>query len=526
MLGGLGWNDLQEQDGDEENENEHNIEKEKPQRKRKQNTSAAQYIEKNPVALNISSSDSDFEVDPLYRHPFAAFDEGGVENLLLNQLCVKDDFCALLLDATSILRGGDLLHEYQNMKTQEVKGTLLQANFQCLEICDSFATFCFDADITRESKDFCNSNTCIYDEQWCKDAMKDSSIALSAEYSMLQHHVMSESNFQEDPEVHCPTAFEAIEEADVQEADETVAVCGDMKMVEVLHSNPGLIPNFCDKEGDLRLSEALAPSEYSYLNPSVLSTWAGPLHWKIKTGTKDSKNVERDQNSNKPGTRQLVQQQWINFGLVLDDNLLCKGKASFQLKAFTEDAVRLNTLPRDDHAALDVVFKLFMRPGWQVTRHGNVPSQFTSMKDEAEDMELQDDLDSDLHNDLDSVTQSEIDEFAPMQQQEDSLGGFENLLVEVPKKVEQVHIEYAHSAKQVDVKRLKKEMWNILESYPADTTLNVLCQKLPQVVPITSANNLSIPICFVCLLHLANEKGLKLYSNELMNDCCIQLSSI
>lgn len=50
-------------------------------------------------------------------------------------------------------------------------------------------------------------------------------------------------------------------------------------------------------------------------------------------------------------------------------------------------------------------------------------------------LQLQDDLDSDLHNDLDSVTQSEIDEFAPMQQQEDSLGGFENLLVEVPKKV-------------------------------------------------------------------------------------------
>ena len=42
-------------------------------------------------------------------------------------------------------------------------------------------------------------------------------------------------------------------------------------------------------------------------------------------------------------------------------------KASIQLKAFTEDAVRLNTLPRDDHAALDVVFKLFMRPGWQVS---------------------------------------------------------------------------------------------------------------------------------------------------------------
>ena len=57
------------------------------------------------------------------------------------------------------------------------------------------------------------------------------------------------------------------------------------------------VSSFCDKEGDLRLSEALAPSEYSYLNPSVLSTWAGPLHWKIKTGTKDSKNVESKSNS-------------------------------------------------------------------------------------------------------------------------------------------------------------------------------------------------------------------------------------
>ncbi len=34
-------------------------------------------------------------------------------------------------------------------------------------------------------------------------------------------------------------------------------------------------------DGALCLTEALAPSEYSYFNPAVLSTWAGPQHWKL-----------------------------------------------------------------------------------------------------------------------------------------------------------------------------------------------------------------------------------------------------
>ena len=33
-----------------------------------------------------------------------------------------------------------------------------------------------------------------------------------------------------------------------------------------------------------------------------------------------------DQNANKPRTRQLVEQQQINFGIVPNDSLFCKGK--------------------------------------------------------------------------------------------------------------------------------------------------------------------------------------------------------
>ena len=33
---------------------------------------------------------------------------------------------------------------------------------------------------------------------------------------------------------------------------------------------------------ELCLSEALEPSEYSYFNLAVTSTWAGPNHWKLR----------------------------------------------------------------------------------------------------------------------------------------------------------------------------------------------------------------------------------------------------
>ena len=34
--------------------------------------------------------------------------------------------------------------------------------------------------------------------------------------------------------------------------------------------------------GELCLSEALQLSEYSYFDPVVMSTWAGPQHWKLR----------------------------------------------------------------------------------------------------------------------------------------------------------------------------------------------------------------------------------------------------
>ena len=68
------------------------------------NVHASQTIERNTKALDINSFDLEFEVDPLFQKTSAAFDEGGVEGLLLNHLCIKYAAPDPLSIVSSILR--------------------------------------------------------------------------------------------------------------------------------------------------------------------------------------------------------------------------------------------------------------------------------------------------------------------------------------------------------------------------------------------------------------------------------------
>ncbi len=43
-------------------------------------------LEKNVKNLNINTFDLEYQIDPLFKKTSAAFDEGGVEGLLINHL--------------------------------------------------------------------------------------------------------------------------------------------------------------------------------------------------------------------------------------------------------------------------------------------------------------------------------------------------------------------------------------------------------------------------------------------------------
>lgn len=89
-------------------------------------------------------------------------------------------------------------------------------------------------------------------------------------------------------------------------------------------------------------------------------------------------------------------------------------------------------------------------------------------------------------------------------------------LIEKPQQAEKLNIEYARVAKRVDVKLLKHNIWQQLHTIKPieqNTTDKILSfqssvNKLNTMYNDTTLAPLSIPYCFICVLHLANEHSL------------------
>lgn len=90
-------------------------------------------------------------------------------------------------------------------------------------------------------------------------------------------------------------------------------------------------------------------------------------------------------------------------------------------------------------------------------------------------------------------------------------------MVERPQTVEKVGIKYAKFAKKVDVKKLKASMWDGIaataeEAPAADAAPSFQATISHAATTAASEGNgdASVPYCFICLLHLCNEKELEL----------------
>ncbi|KAI1189105.1 condensin complex subunit 2/barren [Nemania serpens] len=113
-------------------------------------------------------------------------------------------------------------------------------------------------------------------------------------------------------------------------------------------------------------------------------------------------------------------------------------------------------------------------------------------------------------------------------------GGFGTQLVTSTRRLRPEYVQYARVAKKVDVRRLKEELWKGLgypetqgdpnrSRLPTPPTDEEAVQKqkeepslkftavmndLKSVYPKAVMDDISTSFCFICLLHLANEKGL------------------
>jgi condensin complex subunit 2 len=331
-------------------------------------------------------------------------------------------------------------------------------------------------------------------------------------------------------------------------------------------------------------------NEYSYFDVNKIqhNDWAGMDHWKFKA-TNKPKEAAAKKTRSKSGkaafsidfTKEVAEIDWSN-----DDFPDATMKLSKTANVMSERTIKLATskkssyvLPDDVHYDLNSLLRPFhVAPSMKTTRTSARTSSRKSItmdtqkqffeEDEIKAIISEQDIPVDLPAEVGGYDDDDDDgyggaemfpdymqaEDAPqeqivevnsqaMDQSQDTqnstavtIGNVK--LIEAPKKVEKLHIQYATVSTKVDVKVLKEHMWseikttigesgkeNVSEGKQEKIAFNNVIstvRKNSEVnkakVPDQDFSEVSVPFCFICLLHLANEQNLEIKGQEDLAD--------
>ncbi|KAG0328745.1 hypothetical protein BGZ99_004605 [Dissophora globulifera] len=353
---------------------------------------------------------------------------------------------------------------------------------------------------------------------------------------------------------------------------------------------------------------------YSYFDSALLRNWAGPEHWKLRRAPKEKTGLAADavaaagdEEAAGPKKRTGKVPLVINFqdaDEVDEDDLFAPAEASslmFTTANDTENRKSKHVLPDDIHFSSKQLLRMFMKPSFiikskskrhQSAHQGLEAESFnltfpdeefwashTNNVDDDDVAALTDQLDqTQIYNDY---LEDDEDDYGFQEQgffanvggdtlDIGAIGGigagpdgdgndYASQLVSQPKKVKATFINFSKTAKKVDVKKLKDNIWNemtqhSLKRQPGGDDLNRKRSRkranveaggaqdgedeqvetedegedyvkkeqkftdiiggLSKVYPEQKLKDISVPFCFICLLHLANEKNLSIEGTE------------
>ena len=100
-------------------------------------------------------------------------------------------------------------------------------------------------------------------------------------------------------------------------------------------------------------------------------------------------------------------------------------------------------------------------------------------------------------------------------------GPFGSQLIAQGRKAKPEYVQYAKSAKRVDVRQLKEQVWTGIEK-EAEPKFTTVLKSLHGSYSQEAIQDISTSYCFICLLHLANENGLSLANSSGLEELSIQ----
>ncbi|NXU40881.1 CND2 protein, partial [Drymodes brunneopygia] len=316
--------------------------------------------------------------------------------------------------------------------------------------------------------------------------------------------------------------------------------------------------------GALSLHVSLHAGEYSYFSPRTLSMWAGPEHWRFRPRLPPPGSEKNSRQRIPKKAFELDFQEDVDF-----QPHFRKTKASITLaKSILEKQnVRSTTLPADFNYDPHNLVQLFLKPLVKFSRSSapvesldteagiedydyNNPNDTSNFCPALQVPDSDDDLDPDPAEFPGQAGQFPLPTL-PEAPECFGINGISNSgeldLIAEPYKINRITIQYAKTAKKMDMRRLKRNMWELLTGQetapekipngkgkiPLGVGMGVAAPRfgIPRALipipffhrlPPVMATNLSVPLAFVCLLHLANEKNLRLENTEDLTDILVK----
>ncbi|NWV11511.1 CND2 protein, partial [Ptilonorhynchus violaceus] len=552
VLGGLGKDSAPAKDLESPGE-EHSPAPEAAKKVQPKKKQSFKTIEQNLNNINVSEATRRCEVDPMFQRTAASFDECSTAGIFLTGLHTQSFQSQLLFDSEVVpLPSSETLAlpSSDPVKVPDLKSLLAQ----CLEkrlICSSLAGFQFTK-WDEESHD--ESVSALLEKFKKSEQVFDPNVELDSDDGQGCAPFLPEDDFQSD------SPRSAAGER-IGEFTDNVNSFGTLSQSRRTDRDPlgeGDIGTMC-----LHLS--MNPGEYSYFSPRTLSMWAGPEHWRFKPRHKSDAGSEKE--SRRRNTRKVFE---VDFEEDVDFEVhFRKTKASTTLaKSILESQnVRSTTLPADFNYDPQNILQLFLKPVVKLSRSSepvetldneagigdydyNNPNDTSNFCPALEVPDSDDD-----HDPVEFLGQAGEFNLTAHPEGPELPGivnggvnggdittyGELNLIAE-PQRINKIAIQYAKTAKKMDMRRLKKNMWELLTDgqekgavgeveepreekdasvVAGEKILSDITKDLLHRLPAAMATNLSVPLAFVCLLHLANEKNLKLESTEDLSDILV-----
>ncbi|XP_058715300.1 condensin complex subunit 2 [Poecile atricapillus] len=506
----------------------------KSQPKKKQNFKT---IERNLSNINAPDSGRRSEVDPMFQRSAASFDECSTAGIFLPGLRSRNFRSRLLFPSELIPLPSSDIPELPSSRPLAVPAlrALLAPCLEKLRICSSLAGFQFS--------------------NWDQESHNESVSALLEKFRRSEQ--VFDPNLDPDSEDDdgpgpSPPEFQPDSPAgdgsqDSRDNGDSLGTLSHGKRSAGAPSGAGPL--------ELSVSLSLHPGEYSYFSPRTLSMWAGPQHWRFRPRHHPAADSEKDSRRRIP--RKLFQldfQEDVDFRPHFQ-----KPKVSVTLgrSVGSSRSLRSTTLPADFNYEPQSLARLFLKPRVTLGRSWDPAGALESEAGIGDyDYENPNDTsnfcpglqvpDSDDDDDDDDPN-PDPEEFPgqaghfqlpalPEAPENSGINGGnipgcgELELIAEPQKVHKIPIQYAKAAKRMDMRRLKRNMWELLTeqeegagegpdtAMAGEKILSEITRDLLHRLPPAMATNLSVPLAFVCLLHLANEKGLRLESTEELSD--------